>query len=206
MSEPLQPDRPHLTRRSAVQGLAAAALAGCILPAGASFAASNEPPLLETPRNQFTLLEPTRPAPTGTFLNNSGVAVGLDIFADRVVLLNFWATWCEPCLRELPSLDLLQAARGGQDFAVVPMALDDGGRKAIRGYYERLLIQNLGIYVDLARRIGGENGLPVFGLPMTYVIDHEAVVRGFIVGEVDWSGPDARRLVDWYIARKRGSA
>ncbi|MDJ0896590.1 MAG: TlpA disulfide reductase family protein [Alphaproteobacteria bacterium] len=206
MTEPLQPDRPHLTRRSAVQGMAAAALGGCLLPAGASFAASGEPPLLETPRNQFTLLEPTRPAPTGTFLNDSGVAVGLDIFAGRVVLLNFWATWCEPCLRELPSLDLLQAARGGADFVVVPMALDDGGRKAIRRYYDQLLIQNLGIYVDLARRIGGENGLPVFGLPMTYVIDHEAIVRGFIVGEVDWSGPDARRLIDWYIARKRGSA
>ena len=58
-------------------------------------------------------------------------------FRGRVVLVNFWATWCAPCIRELPSLDRLQAEMGGKDFTVLAISADRGGVKTAAPFLEK---------------------------------------------------------------------
>ena len=79
----------------------------------------NDPPVFEGSINQFTLIQPHRRAPLMPILDAKGDAFDFTRFRGRVILLNVWATWCIPCVRELPSLDRLQARLGGDKFEVL---------------------------------------------------------------------------------------
>src|SRR3989304_5648179 len=76
---------------------------------------------------RFPPTDPPRPASDAAFEDGAGRRLTLADFRGRVVLLNFWATWCGPCVVEMPSLDRLQARLGGADFTVVALSQDRGG-------------------------------------------------------------------------------
>jgi thiol-disulfide isomerase/thioredoxin len=109
-------------------------------------------------------------------------------------LVNFWATWCAPCLKELPSLDALEAKLGGRKFEVVAIAADPRGPIAAAEYLDRLEITNLKLYADprliFATSIGGANVLPV-----SILYDAKGREVGRLVGEADWTSPEALRLI-----------
>src|SRR3546814_7637668 len=102
------------------------AAAAFALPAGAFGAAAESPaPGGSPPKDslqQFTPILPPRPAPDTRFTNGAGATLTLERFRGKVILVNFWATWCAPCVEEMPSLDDLQADLGGEDFSVVAIS------------------------------------------------------------------------------------
>jgi len=128
-----------------------------------------------------------------------GAPTTLKAFRGKVLLVNFWATWCPPCLKELPSLDALQKARGGADFEVVAIAADARSPEIARQYLDRLKIENLALYRDprlaLVSSIGGANVLPV-----SILYDRRGREIGRLVGEADWRSPEARALIENAIA------
>ncbi|MGH6887210.1 MAG: TlpA disulfide reductase family protein, partial [Geminicoccales bacterium] len=87
---------------------------------------------------KFTPTSPGRPAPIEPFFDADGKEATLHDFGGKVVLLNLWATWCAPCIKELPSLDRLQAQLGGDRFQVVAVSVDRRGAEAVRPYFEKL--------------------------------------------------------------------
>ena len=121
-------------------------------------------PLLTGEMAEFAYAFPPRGAPEIPF-EHAGREISLTDFKGRTVLVNFWATWCAPCLKELPSLDALQGQYGGRDFEVVAIAADPRGPAAAQTYLDRLGIENLELYADprlsIASAIGGANMLPV---------------------------------------------
>ena len=119
-------------------GLFALILAATQAGAPKPWAAPQAPPLEGAFADNFTLLEPPIPAPPDAFVDLAGATVRLADFKGRVVLLNFWATWCAPCIREMPSLDRLQAALKDRDLAVLAVSIDRGGVKVIVPFAERL--------------------------------------------------------------------
>lgn len=149
----------------------------------------------------FVYAASARSAPTEPFLHD-GQTVSLADFRGRVVLVNFWATWCGPCLKELPSLDALQGALGGEDFAVVAVAADPTGPEAARAFLDKLAIQNLDLYADpklsLAIATGGAAVLPV-----SILYDAQGREIGRYVGEADWASPEALALMRAAIAQSR---
>jgi thiol-disulfide isomerase/thioredoxin len=114
-------------------------------------------------------------------------------FVGRVVLLNLWATWCPPCVRELPALDRLAGRFADEPFAVVTLALDQGGALQAAPFFERLGIANLVLYVDPARAIG--EVLPDDVLPASFFIDREGRVVSYLRSYVDWDDASADRLI-----------
>ncbi len=139
------------------------------------------------------------PVPEVTFLDAEGNERSLADFQGRVVVLNLWATWCAPCRKEMPSLDRLEAALGGEDFEVLALAVDRGSLSKIEDFYQEIGIENLEIYHDKTAKAGRSLRAP--GLPTTLIIDREGQEVGRVLGDAEWDGDDVVSLLDAVIAQ-----
>ena len=163
----------------------------------------NDPPIFRGETGQFILLEPIKAAPVFPFFDGTAnKTLDLTNFRGKVVLLNFWATWCAPCVREMPSLDRLQAEMGGEDFEVVALSIDRAGVGVVKRFYETLGLRHLGIYLD-------KNGISyqefrAYGLPTSYIIDRGGRAMGYLPGAADWDSQEGRALLQYYIGRRSG--
>lgn len=162
-------------------------------PGGAPSALNHDRALLRGEMADFEYAFPPRGAPEITF-QHEGESIALADFRGKAILVNFWATWCLPCLKELPSLDVLEAELGGEKFQVVAIAADARGPEAAKAYLDRIKIKNLKLFADpnlrLVSAIGGANMLPV-----SILYDAKGREVGRLVGEADWASPEALRLV-----------
>jgi thiol-disulfide isomerase/thioredoxin len=160
-----------------------------------------DPTLLVGEMSKFVYALSSSRAPDIAFETEGGTTT-LAALSGKVVLVNLWATWCAPCLEELPSLDELQGALGGKEFQVVAIAADARGPEIARRYLERLDIKNLELNRDprlmLAISLGGSQVLPV-----TVLYDRRGREIGRRVGAADWSSPEARALIEHVIAATR---
>ena len=145
----------------------------------------------------YAPFDPPADPPDIKITDGDGEQIGLDAFAGKVVLLNFWATWCGPCKREMPALDRLQAEMGGSDFAVVAISIDRGGRKVVERWLKSNKIANLGIYLDPKSRL--MRGLGTRGLPTSYILDRDGRVAGELEGSAEWDSDEAKTLLKFYM-------
>ena len=138
------------------------------------------------------------PVPPLSFQDAKGNPVRLHDFLGRVVLLNLWATWCTPCVREMPSLDRLQTALGGPDFQVIALSQDRSGAGVVLPFLEHHHLQALTAYLDppgLATQALGSEGLPT-----TLLIGRDGREVGRMLGSSEWDTPMARHLIESLIA------
>ena len=191
-------------RNALTAALFALILAAVQVGAQTPAAAGQAPPLLGAFGDNFTLLDPPVPAPLETFAALDGTPVRLADFKGRVVVLNFWATWCPPCIREMPSLDRLQAALEDRGLAVLAVSIDRGGAKVIRPFAERLGLERLGLYHDSKAALFKAFG--VTGLPTTFLIDRRGQIVGAYPGAAEWDEPEARALIEHYLRQPAGAA
>ncbi len=126
--------------------------------------------------------------PAFDFTTASGETKTLAAYTGRGVVLNFWATWCEPCIKEMPALDQLARAVGDDRIAVLPLSSDRAGAPAVEAFYKEKNIRSLPVLLDAdgaaARAIGAR------GIPTTVILDAEGRERQRVEGAVDWSKPD----------------
>ncbi len=134
-----------------------------------------------------------RPAPVGSFTGPDGTEIPLEAFRGRTVLVNLWATWCAPCVKELPELDALQAAMGSEDFEVVVISVDRGDSDTPRAFLADLGIETLAFYHDPTTRFA--QAFETFALPVTALINAEGQELGRLIGPADWNAPEARSLI-----------
>ncbi len=129
-----------------------------------------------------------------TFNDAAGNSVALSSFKGRVVLLNLWATWCAPCREEMPSLDRLQQALGGEKFEVVALSLDRGGAEASQKFLDDVKAKALKLYVDPTAKQG--LALKLVGMPTTILIDKEGRETGRLAGPAEWDSEEAKKLIE----------
>ena len=164
--------------------------------------AADVPPEFAGVMGQFTLLKPTKKAPFREILDRNGMPVDMARFKGKVVLLNFWATWCGPCRIEMPSLDRLQAAMKGKPFVVMALSVDRFGAARVLPFLKENKLENLEVFLDPRSRTYRAFG--VAGLPMTFLIDHRGQVVGYLKGHAEWDSKAARRLIDFYLKKASG--
>jgi thiol-disulfide isomerase/thioredoxin len=162
----------------------------------AALAAQPGPPIAGSVEN-FSRIDPSLPTPDDGFADVAGHALSLADFRGKYVLLNVWATWCGPCVAEMPSLDRLQAELGGADFVVLPVSVDRGGAIQVTDFYGKHRIQHLGVYVDPSNSIA--RSLSVNGLPTSFLLGPDGRAVGSLVGATEWDTPEAIALISFYL-------
>ncbi|MBL0901432.1 MAG: TlpA family protein disulfide reductase [Reyranella sp.] len=119
-------------------------------------------------------------------------------FRGRALLLNFWATWCAPCVKEMPSLDRLQAALPKDKFLVLPLSIDGPTKPKVEPFYRDQKLKQLGIYFDKGRK--AMQALDVTLLPTSILVDPNGRELGRIEGDADWDMPESIALMKAAIA------
>jgi thiol-disulfide isomerase/thioredoxin len=148
---------------------------------------------------QFTVIDNPLPAPRVPLSNGEGSQVLLSDFKGKVVLVNFWATWCAPCVREMPGIDKLQAKLGGSDFTVVAINEDRDGAARAKPFLEKLGTSHLALYVD--SKMAMMRAFKVRGLPTSYLLDREGRIVGKLEGIAEWDTPEVEALIHYYTKR-----
>jgi thiol-disulfide isomerase/thioredoxin len=126
-----------------------------------------------------------------------GSATSLAAFAGKTVLVNLWATWCVPCRAEMPALDRLDAALGGDTFSVVAVNVDQNNPERARAFLGEIGVKRLAFYADPTFAIFNElkkRGLAL-GLPTTILVDGKGCRIGGIEGPAEWDSEDAKALI-----------
>ena len=144
----------------------------------------------------FEVYTPALDLPSVVFENAEGEAIKLEDFKNKVILLNFWATWCPPCIDEMPSLDQLQEKVGGDNFAVIALSFDRLGAQRIKKFFDRHDLNNLEVYLDKQNHVA--KAFDAYALPTTFII-YENKIIGKYNGPADWASDDAINLVNFYI-------
>jgi thiol-disulfide isomerase/thioredoxin len=133
------------------------------------------------------------------FLGGDGKERSLAGFKGKVVLVNLWATWCAPCLKEMPGLDRLQKEFGSDQFEVVALAVDRTGLEGAKKFLDKIKTANLALYADPTARAG--TALKAVGMPTTILVGKDGREIGRLSGPAEWDGPDAKKLIEAVLKR-----
>lgn len=173
----------------AAPALAAATLIQAGLPA--------RPAIAATAHGLNRLREADAALPDISFTDSRGNAQEVADFRGQGLVLNLWATWCPPCVAEMPALDRLARMLAPDGILVLPLSSDRGGLPVVQAFYERTGVKALGIWLDPRGAAG--RALGARGLPTTLIIDRGGRERARLEGDAAWDAPDfvsaIRRLV-----------
>ena len=129
-----------------------------------------------------------------SFQDGAGRQTSLRDFKGRYVLLNVWATWCGPCVKEMPALNALQRHLAPRQVALVALAEDRKGQTAVAGFYQRHGLENLAVYVDAE---GDAMALlKLRGLPTTLLVGPDGREIGRTETALDWMKPENLAWLD----------
>lgn len=151
------------------------------------------PDLLTGSLARFTLAKDPKPLPELAFTDADDKPLKLADYKGKTVLVNFWATWCAPCVKEMPSLDRLQAEMGKDRFVILPLSLDGPSKPKVAPFYADKKLANLGIYFDKGKKVMG--ALDISVLPTSVLVDPDGREIGRLEGEADWDKPEALALM-----------
>jgi thiol-disulfide isomerase/thioredoxin len=153
--------------------------------------------LAQQPPRNFVAHDEPQPGPSVSFEDDQGQPRSTADFRGKIVLLNVWATWCAPCIKEIPALDRLAAALKDEDFVVVAVSVDRKGIDAVRRAFRERDVQRLPIYIDRS----GEalRRVRAVGLPASLLLDREGRELGRAAGAAAWDDSETiaffRRVV-----------
>jgi thiol-disulfide isomerase/thioredoxin len=145
----------------------------------------------------FQVAPRPEPAPALAFDAPDGSRRTLADFRGRAILLNLWATWCEPCRREMPALDRLQGTLGGPGFEVVSVNIDTRNLERPKTWLAQAGVTKLAYYNDREAKIFQDlrRAGQAEGMPTTLIIDAKGCRLGTMAGPADWAGPEGLALV-----------
>jgi len=136
-----------------------------------------------------------QPAPAAVFNNPDGGEMSLAEFRGTPVLVNLWASWCAPCVKELPTLDKLAAShRNDGQLGVIAVSQDSGSQASVEAFLAKLKVEDLGAYHDPKMSLSGALG-PDTVLPTTILFGPDGKEIWRYVGDLDWTSREAVKLL-----------
>ena len=136
-------------------------------------------------------LEVGKPAPDFTFPDLDGKTISLSDYIGKVVLVNIWATWCRPCIDEMPSMEKLYQEFNQDDFEILAVSIDALGAGVVKPFMQTY---NLTFPALLDPEGTIKPAYQVTGVPESFIINQQGVLTKKIIGAADWSSPDVVRF------------
>lgn len=155
-------------------------------------------PHLAGDMEKMVLGEAPQPLPKAEFIDENDAPQTLQLYQGRVMLINFWATWCAPCRKELGALDRLASAMPEDRFAVVTIATGPNPLPAIQKLFTEVGVTRLPILRDPDQTFARAMG--VLALPVSVLVDADGNEIGRLMGDAEWDGPEAKALIEAAIA------
>ncbi len=168
-------------------------IAGLLMLSMAAAVFSRGPADNVQPIAQRGMVKPGEPAPNFQLRDMNGQIVSLSDLRGKVVLLNFWATWCGPCRIEMPAMERLYRTYERKDFEILAVSTDAQGTAVTRPFQQENKL-TFPILHDADFRVGLSYGART--LPMTFMVDRQGIVRQHIFGARDWEAPEAHQLIE----------
>ena len=137
--------------------------------------------------------------PDLAFTDSAGAEHRLSDWQGKWLVVNFWATWCAPCRKEMPGLDALQSEFGGDQFEVLTIATGRNPIPAVQRFFDEVKVTHLPQLLDPTSQLARQ--MAVLGLPLTVLIDPEGHEVARLIGDADWSGESARAIVTELLAK-----
>lgn len=137
--------------------------------------------------------------PATVFKDEAETELTLAKFGGKVMVVNFWATWCAPCVKEMPTLDRLQAKLGGADFEVLTISQDREGAKIAKPFAEKNEWKNLAFYVEAPGKFMRDAKLN--GLPTSLIVDKSGQEVARVEGDLAWDSPEVEKIMRDLMAK-----
>jgi peroxiredoxin len=145
----------------------------------------------EEPRGAKIIREGDQ-APEFRLSTVDGKQISLSDFRGKVVMVHFWATWCPPCVEEIPTLERVYRGFLGKDFELLAVNVDEGGAEAVTSFMQRNRL-TLPVLLNPGGSVAKSYG--TFKFPETYILDRNGIVRYKVIGPADWSLPDNLKAI-----------
>ncbi len=139
-----------------------------------------------------------KPAPEFTLQDLQGKRISISDFKNKVVLINFWASWCIPCKNEMPSLNRLFLRYKDRDLVVLGISIDRT-KEAVQNFLKETPL-NFPILLDSTVEISQK--YKVYAYPTTFLINRKGIIKAKFIGEEDWLSPEKTTLIEKYINQK----
>ncbi|AFO86323.1 TlpA family protein disulfide reductase [Phaeobacter inhibens] len=170
---------------------------------GANAALAADPAVLADMRQgdmkKLVLHSAPKPVSSAEFqLADGAGAATLGDYKGKIVLLNFWATWCAPCRKEMPQLSELQEEFGGDEFEVLTLATGRNSPAGIQKFFDDTGITNLPRHQDPRQAVARE--MAVLGLPITVLLNREGEEIARLRGDAEWNSDSAKTIIRALIA------
>ena len=193
--------KTNATFRAALGAMLYGAAALSATPAAAEITLAEREALMEARTGDMKKLvihKEARPKLERAFQAKNGGAVTMDRFAGKVTVVNFWATWCPPCRKEMLMLSELQTEFGGDAFEVVTIATGRNDINGIKRFLGEIGVDNLPLYLDPKQGLARD--MAVLGLPITLILDPEGREIARMRGDAEWNSESAKAIISALIA------
>lgn len=178
--------------RMGVLGTSVLAVGCDAAPGDAVSGPASDPPPVQTQRQERPGLRVGSVAPNFQLRDLSGTPIALSDYRGKVVLINFWATWCGPCRIEMPGMERLYREFDRKGFEILAVSTDQQGVAVTRPFRDEIGL-TFPILHDSDFRVGVAYGART--LPMTFLVDRHGIITHRIFGARDWQSPEGRQLI-----------
>ncbi|MCL1052127.1 TlpA family protein disulfide reductase [Shewanella abyssi] len=143
--------------------------------------------------DQISVLPKPFPIEAVPFKDSQGNAVDFSQYKGKVIMVNMWATWCPPCVRELPAISRFSAKIGSDEFEVLPVSIDFDGNKQVEPFLKSLGMEGFSTFYDKEQSLS--NVFPLDTIPATFILNREGELIAFVRTFVDWDDDKAVTLI-----------
>lgn len=156
---------------------------------------------IESTVDLINVLPKTYPIKPVAFNDVDGKAIDFSHYKGKVIMVNMWATWCPPCVRELPAIERLATKFKAEDFALLPISIDAEGKQQVQSFLNTLGMAGFNSYYDPEENLG--QVFPLDTIPATFILDQDGQLIAFVRSFVDWDDAKAVSLIQGFIDKGR---